>query len=70
MQELRDAAPTAIVEPTKRVVDNGRVIVSGGVSAGMDLSLHVVERLLGSEHANETARYIEYDWRGSSPPIV
>ncbi|HEY2847911.1 MAG TPA: DJ-1/PfpI family protein [Pyrinomonadaceae bacterium] len=70
MDELRDAAPNTVLEPTKRIVDNGRVIVSAGVSAGLDLSLYVVERLLGSDHANETARYVEYDWRGSSSQIV
>jgi transcriptional regulator GlxA family with amidase domain len=38
------------------------VIVSAGVSAGIDMSLHVVERLLGGDLAAETASYMEYHW--------
>ena len=46
-----------------RFVDNGRVITSAGVSAGIDASLHLVGRLLAPEIAQATARYMEYDWR-------
>lgn len=50
----------------QRVVDNGKVILSGGISAGIDASFHIVSRLLGEDAAKETARYMEYDWpRGS-----
>jgi transcriptional regulator GlxA family with amidase domain len=45
-----------------RVVDLGRVITSAGVSAGLDMALHVVERLLGRQTAEEAARSIEYRW--------
>jgi transcriptional regulator GlxA family with amidase domain len=64
MDELRAIAPNTDVYPDRRIVDNGRVILSAGVSAGIDMSLHVVSRLLGSEMARETARYMEYegDW--------
>ena len=60
--ELRDAAPGAIVEESERFVDNGNVVTSAGISAGIDASLHIVARLLGAEQARETARYMEYDW--------
>ena len=63
IDELRSAAPTADVKATARVVDNGNVVLSAGVSAGIDLALYVVGRLIGSDIAKETARYIEYDWR-------
>jgi transcriptional regulator GlxA family with amidase domain len=65
LDELRRWAPTATVRPEARIVDNGRVILSGGISAGIDMSLHVVARLLGMDLAIETARYMEYDWRPS-----
>ena len=39
-----------------------RIVVSAGVSAGIDMSLHVVERLLGTELAEEAAGYMEYHW--------
>jgi transcriptional regulator GlxA family with amidase domain len=64
MDELRAVAPGAELRPHSRIVDNGRVILSAGVSAGIDMALHVVSRILGVEHARETARYMEYegDW--------
>lgn len=60
--ELRDAAPDATIEEGKRFVDNGNVVTSAGISAGIDASLHIVASLLGVEQARETARYMEYDW--------
>ena len=67
LDELRGVAPNTEVRPSARVVDNGRVIVSAGVSAGIDMSLYVVARLLGTEVARETARYMEYQggWESS-----
>jgi transcriptional regulator GlxA family with amidase domain len=38
------------------------VVSSAGVSAGIDMALHVVARLYGPEVATETARNIEYDY--------
>lgn len=64
--ELRAVAPNATVREGARLVDNGRVILSAGVSAGIDMSLHVVARLLGAEVARETARYMEYEGRWES----
>lgn len=61
--ELRAAAPHAMIHEGARIVDNGRVILSSGVSAGIDMSLHVVARLHGDDLARETARYMEYEGR-------
>ncbi len=57
---LRELAPATEVMPNARFVDNGRIITAAGISAGIDCSLHVVERLLGSDAATKTARYMEY----------
>ena len=67
--ELRAAAPDSVVRTDQRIVDNGNIIMSAGVSAGIDMSLHVVARLLGVEAARETARYMEYEgnWEAASP---
>lgn len=62
---LEEVAPETTVRRDVRVVDNGKVVTSAGVSAGMDMSFHVVARLLGEEQARETAAYIEYPWRGA-----
>lgn len=47
--------------PDERYIDNGRIVLEAGVSAGIDMSLYRVERLPGSAQANETARHIPYD---------
>jgi len=59
---LREAAPKTTVRPGERYIDNGQVITSAGVSAGIDMSLYVVKRLLGEEEAVKTAQDMEYNW--------
>ena len=59
---LREVAPKTVVHDDRRVVDNGRVILSAGIAAGIDMALHVVARLLGEEHARKTAQHMEYPW--------
>jgi transcriptional regulator GlxA family with amidase domain len=60
---LRQAAPETMVHADRRFVNNGRVICSAGIAAGIDMSLHVVARLLGREVAERTARQMEYPWQ-------
>jgi transcriptional regulator GlxA family with amidase domain len=60
---LRELAPTAIVNEERRFIDNGHVATSAGISAGIDLSLHLVARLHGATVAEKTARQMEYHWR-------
>ena len=60
---LRQTAPKTTVYTDRRFVDNGRVICSAGIAAGMDMSLHVVGRLLGKQIAEKTARQMEYPWQ-------
>ena len=60
LDELRDAAPGAHVRPAARYTDNGRVLTSAGIAAGIDLALHVVERLLGRDVAEEASHYMEF----------
>jgi transcriptional regulator GlxA family with amidase domain len=59
--ELRAVAPRSEIRDHARIVDNGRVILSSGVSAGIDMALHTVARILGADMARETARYMEYE---------
>ena len=44
-----------------RFVDNGQVITTAGISAGIDGALHLVTRLKGEEAAKDVAAYMEYD---------
>lgn len=62
VEQMREAAPNTTLLPEERWVDNGRIILSAGVSAGIDMSLYVVAKLLGKDVANETATYIQYDY--------
>lgn len=58
--ELREIAPRAIINQERRFIDNGKIMTSGGISAGIDLSLHVVEKLYGREVKEKTMAYMEY----------
>jgi transcriptional regulator GlxA family with amidase domain len=64
LEELREFAPQTTIDASKRFIDNGKIITAAGISAGIDMSLHVLARLLGREQALETAAYMEYDWKG------
>jgi transcriptional regulator GlxA family with amidase domain len=60
---MRETAPKTTVNADHRFVDNGRVVCSAGIAAGIDMSLHVVAWLLGGEVAEQTARQMEYPWQ-------
>ena len=62
---LAELAPTATLVRDVKYVDNGRIVLSGGISAGINMSLYVVGQLLGDEVARQTAVYMEYDWQPS-----
>ena len=61
LDHLARLDPTIEVRPDDRFVDTGDVITSSGVSAGIDLALHLVIRLAGVERAREVRRGIQYD---------
>jgi transcriptional regulator GlxA family with amidase domain len=54
------------VDSESRFVDDGDVITAAGVSAGIDMALHLVSRLHSLERAREVRRYIQYD---PEPPV-
>lgn len=43
-------------------IDAGEVVTSGGLSSGIAMALHLVDRFAGRDLALRTARQIEYDW--------
>lgn len=62
--EMRDIAPEAIIKEEARFTDNGQVLTSAGISAGIELALYVVGKIYGAKIADKTAVYMEYgDWR-------
>lgn len=62
IQRMRDTYPELEVREHVRWVDEGVVVSSAGVSAGIDMALHIVARFYGAEAARVTARWIEYDY--------
>ncbi len=58
---LKKNYPKVKVKRNVRFVDNGRVITTAGVSAGIDGALHMVAKLQGLKKAKEVAFYMEYD---------
>jgi transcriptional regulator GlxA family with amidase domain len=60
--DLRERFPSLDVRDGVRWVDNGHIVSSAGISAGIDMSLHLVERLAGRELAERTARQMDYAW--------
>jgi transcriptional regulator GlxA family with amidase domain len=63
---LRELEPTVEARRDDRFVDSGEVITAAGVSAGIDMALHLVARLHSVERAREVRRYIQYD---PAPPV-
>jgi transcriptional regulator GlxA family with amidase domain len=63
LDRLSEDFPLTDVQRGVRWVDEGDLVTAAGIEAGIDMSLHVVERLLGREVAEQTARRMEYTWR-------
>jgi putative intracellular protease/amidase len=60
---LRAEYPKTKVVDDQRFVDNGKIITTGGLTAGIDGALHVVSLMLGKGNAQLVALGEEYDWR-------
>jgi transcriptional regulator GlxA family with amidase domain len=63
---LKELEPSVELRPEDRFVDSGDVITAAGVSAGIDMALHLVARLHSAERARQVRRYIQYD---PEPPV-
>ena len=63
---LAELDPSIEVRPDARFVDDGDLVTSAGVSAGIDMALHLVDRLAGIDRAREVRRAIQYD---PQPPV-
>ncbi len=63
LDALRALRPAVRVREGVRWVDEGAVVTSAGISAGIDMSLHLVARLHGADLAQRTARQMDHDWR-------
>jgi transcriptional regulator GlxA family with amidase domain len=66
LDRLRELDPSIEVRPDDRYVDDGDMVTAAGASAGIDMALHLVDRLAGTDRAREVRRYIQYD---PAPPV-
>ena len=66
LDSLRELDPSIEVRNADRFVDSGEIVTAAGVSAGIDMALHLVARLHSRERAREVRRYIQYD---PEPPV-
>jgi transcriptional regulator GlxA family with amidase domain len=60
IERLRRSFPGVTVLDDARFVDEGKIVTSAGISAGIDMALHLVARLQGEDLARKTARQMEY----------
>jgi len=63
IERLRREFPKVSVIEDRRYVDNGKIITTGGLTAGIDGALHVVDKLIGRGNAQAVALGEEYEWR-------
>ena len=61
IESLKSSFPNTKVLANVRYVDNGKVITTAGISAGIDGALYLVSKLKGAEAAKNVAEYMEYD---------
>ena len=62
IDDLKSSYPDLTVVYSQRWVDEGKFITSGGISAGIDMSLYLVSRLASLELAEKTAKQMEFEW--------
>jgi len=62
IEELQSSYPNLTVHANARWIDEGKYITSAGISAGIDMSLHLVRKFHSLDLAIKTARQMEYDW--------
>jgi transcriptional regulator GlxA family with amidase domain len=59
---LRQAAPKAYIREDLRVTMDGSIFTSAGISAGIDMALHIVSYLFGTKTGEATALQMEYPY--------
>lgn len=64
--DLQAAFPAVAVRGGVRWVDEGAIVTSAGIAAGIDMSLHLVARLVGADLARLTARQLELPYDGGA----
>ncbi len=58
---LEEIDPTITIIKDQRFVDEGNILTSGGISAGIDLSFHMIEKIWDKDLSQQVANEMEYD---------
>lgn len=66
IDDFKSMFPSVQVQTNVRWVDEGKIVTSAGISAGIDMSLHLVERMAIRALAARTARQLDFDWTENS----
>ncbi|MFF0830457.1 DJ-1/PfpI family protein [Brevibacillus sp. NPDC003359] len=61
LERLEKEFPEVIVQKGVKFIDEGNIVTSAGISAGINMSFHIIKRLVGAEVAEHTAKIMEYD---------
>lgn len=71
IDRMKGKYPNTTFLKNKRFIDNGKIITTAGISAGIDGSLHVVQKLFGKDVATAIVDWMEYDnWKADSGIII
>lgn len=70
ISDLKLNYPKLNVIENKRWVSDGKYITSGGISAGIDMSLYLVSQLSSIDLAEKTALQMEYDWQKNTYKLI
>ena len=62
VDDFKTMFPAVQIQTNLRWVDAGSIVTSAGISAGIDMSLHLVERLAGRALAARTAHQLDFAW--------
>jgi transcriptional regulator GlxA family with amidase domain len=65
IEGLKNDYPDLQVQENLRWVDEGNIVTSAGISAGIDMSLHMVSKLINDDLSIKTAKQMDFDWNRS-----
>lgn len=66
INDLNEMFPDIIIKKKVRWVDEGSVVTAAGISAGIDMSLHLISRVVNEDLAILTAKQMEFEWTKNS----
>jgi len=62
LQMMQELFPKVRVDSESHVIQQGKIITSAGISAGIDMALHIVSYYYGKNVSRSTARHMEYSF--------